>query len=82
MILTPPTRYHMRKMHNTLQYSCDDCGRTFIMRSDLYRHVRGVHMGIRDPKRYPCKVCGRLFPSMYKVYLRPRKYNVEVPLMW
>ncbi|XP_063589840.1 zinc finger protein 568-like isoform X1 [Penaeus indicus] len=60
-------RYHMRKMHNTLQYSCDDCGRTFIMRSDLYRHVRGVHMGIRDPKRYPCKVCGRLFPSMYKV---------------
>ncbi|XP_042237882.1 zinc finger protein 585A-like isoform X2 [Homarus americanus] len=60
-------RYHMRKMHNTLQYACDDCGRTFIMRSDLYRHVRGVHMGIRDPKRYPCKVCGRLFPSKYKV---------------
>ncbi|XP_071523246.1 uncharacterized protein [Panulirus ornatus] len=60
-------RYHMRKMHNTLQYACDDCGRTFIMRSDLYRHVRGVHMGIRDPKRYPCKVCSRLFPSKYKV---------------
>nr|XP_045611228.1 GDNF-inducible zinc finger protein 1-like isoform X1 [Procambarus clarkii] len=60
-------RYHMRKMHNTLQYACDDCGRTFIMRSDLFRHVRGVHMGIRDPKRYPCKVCGRLFPSKYKV---------------
>lgn len=60
-------RYHMRKMHNTLQYACDDCGRTFIMRSDLYRHVRGVHMGVRDPKRYPCKVCGRLFPSKYKV---------------
>ncbi|MPC40687.1 zinc finger protein 569-like isoform X2 [Portunus trituberculatus] len=60
-------RYHMRKMHHTLQYACDDCGRTFIMRSDLYRHVRGVHLGVRDPKRYPCKVCGRLFPSKYKV---------------
>lgn len=24
-------------------------------------------MGMRDPKRYPCKVCGRLFPSKYKV---------------
>ncbi|KAG0725714.1 Zinc finger protein 2 [Chionoecetes opilio] len=60
-------RYHMRKMHHTLQYACDDCGRSFIMRSDLYRHVRGVHMGMRDPKRYPCKMCGRLFPSKYKV---------------
>ncbi|KAK4310137.1 hypothetical protein Pmani_018276 [Petrolisthes manimaculis] len=60
-------RYHMRKKHHKSQFACDDCGRKFIMRSDLYRHVRGVHMGIRDPKRYPCRVCGRLFPSKYKV---------------
>ncbi|CAL4133717.1 unnamed protein product, partial [Meganyctiphanes norvegica] len=60
-------RYHMRKMHNNVQYGCESCGRTFVMKNDLYRHVRAVHMGIRDPKRYPCKICGRLFPSMYKV---------------
>ncbi|XP_066980441.1 zinc finger protein 569-like isoform X3 [Macrobrachium rosenbergii] len=60
-------RYHMRKMHSSVHHACKDCGKTFVMSSDLYRHIRGVHMGIRERKRYPCKVCGRMFPSIYKV---------------
>ena len=41
-----------------LSYLCDDCGKSFISRSGLYRHRRNKHL---SQPRYICSICNQTF---------------------
>ena len=51
-------------MHLNLQIhkpaKCDDCGKMFSKKGHLDRHVRTIHMGIKDNSE-PCPYCGKVF---------------------
>ncbi|KAL7064351.1 hypothetical protein AAHC03_05030 [Spirometra sp. Aus1] len=42
------------------QYSCEICGKTFSVHSNLQRHIRCIH---RSNRHYPCPECGKVLAS-------------------
>ena len=50
--------YHVKTVHNSPQYKCDDCGDKFKHKSSLTQHVRSVHKG---EKPFVCHKCCKAF---------------------
>ena len=44
--------------HLLKPYECDDCGASFIMKSDLQMHINAVHLKL---KPYECDLCAMSF---------------------
>ena len=50
---------HINAVHLKLKpYECDDCGASFIMKSDLQMHINAVHLKL---KPYECDLCAMSF---------------------
>lgn len=51
-------RKHMVLHSGERPFSCDECGRTFVLSQHLKSHMKLVHS---DEKNFQCSICGRLF---------------------
>ncbi|CAL8130030.1 unnamed protein product [Orchesella dallaii] len=64
---------------------CHECGKKCITKSALTRHIQGLHSTIKitskkDPKRYVCEECGKVFRS--QVVLDTHKLSHSGPASW
>ncbi len=42
--------------------TCEQCGKVFSKKGHLDRHVRTIHMGMKESSR-PCPYCGKVFST-------------------
>ncbi|TRY63881.1 hypothetical protein TCAL_12903 [Tigriopus californicus] len=77
-VLMDHEKMHLRKQGLTnessgliLTHQCDQCGKQFAKRSQINRHVRVVHEGIKPT--YPCKECGEFFKHFVALYKHKRE---------
>ncbi len=53
-------------MHLNLQIhkkaTCEQCGKVFSKKGHLDRHIRTIHMGLKESSR-PCPYCGKVFST-------------------
>ncbi|XP_056383425.1 zinc finger protein 300-like isoform X3 [Hyla sarda] len=57
------------------QIQCDDCGKEFTKREDLWKHRR-IHT---RKKPYPCSECGRCFADKTNLIIHERIHTGEKP---
>ena len=49
---------HIKKdKHSDLTYSCEQCDKKILKKSNLGRHRKTIH----EPNTYPCAKCGKRF---------------------
>ena len=57
---------HIEQVHLGLQIfkpaKCEECGKVFSKKGHLDRHVRTIHMGMKDESE-PCPHCGKIFTT-------------------
>ena len=49
---------HIQSAHLGIRPECGECGKTFVSRIVLNKHIKHVHV---SKVRYPCKICGKTF---------------------
>ena len=52
--------FHSKSKHNTTQYKCEICSKTFTRAANVARHIETVH---NHAKTFPCRWCGKDFRS-------------------
>jgi uncharacterized Zn-finger protein len=61
----------LQQVHLNLQIhkpaKCDDCGKMFSKKGHLDRHVRTIHLGIKDNSE-PCPYCGKVFRLVLGIF--------------
>lgn len=77
-VLMEHEKMHLRKQGLTnetsglvLTHQCDQCGKQFGSRSEVHRHVRVVHEGIKPTFR--CKACGELAKNSWALSKHKRE---------
>ena len=57
MVQTILLKVHIKTVHQGKRHQCEQCDKSFSMRSDLQQHIKGTHEGIKSP----CSVCDKDF---------------------
>ena len=55
-------------------HECDICGKKFVYKGDLKRHLSTAH-GLGDVKTFQCDVCSRVFNKKGNLYAHMRKVH-------
>ncbi|CAM6000738.1 unnamed protein product, partial [Sphagnum balticum] len=74
----PSKQKHNGREANERKYKCTHCARGFNFSTNMHKHVRRVHLGVKD-ERHVCTTCSAAFPSPSELKIHTRMHTGERP---